>query len=353
MDGPTSPAGDLSDGAQPTVKDVAELAGVSLGTVSRFLNGQQLKTQNHERVAEAIRRLNFRRNVAAGGLRSGRSLAIGVLVDDFTSLFVSAVVSAIEERLETSGYGVVLSDYHANASRLKEKVLFLQDRNVDGIILFPHAHQEIEEAEQLLISSRIPVCLVNDPRFHTPWDTVLTNNYEATYKAVEYLISMGHRSIAGIVGNMEYETARLRLQGAQDALRDSGVSFVEDAWPVGNYSTPEAYVHAERLLQRDPLPTAVFGMSYNMTLGLLMAIYDKQLRIPQDISVISFDDIDLFRAMNPRITTLRQPIGDIGKAAADLLGIRLKRRNGDPPIPPTTRVLDSDLIVRDSVSRVG
>ena len=330
----------------PTVKDVAAVAGVSVGTVSRYLNGERLKPRNAERVAEAIQTLGFRRNLIAGGLRSGRSLAIGVLMDDFRSMFMSELVSSIESAIEVHDYGVIISDYHANANRLAEKVNFLLDRNVDGIILFPHAYQRIDEALELLLSSRIPVCLVNEPRPGTPWDTVLTDNRAASQRAVELLTSMGHRAIGGIAGDLEFEGSRSRLAGARDALESASLPYRSELWPVASYSMQEAYQKTLELLRRPERPTALFGMSYNMTLGALRAIHDLELRVPKDISIVSFDDIDLFQAIRPRITAVRQPVAEMGASAVSLL---LRRLRNEGASEPERRIVPSDFIVRDSV----
>jgi DNA-binding LacI/PurR family transcriptional regulator len=326
-----------------TIKDVARTAGVAHGTVSRYLNGYAVSEDRKAKIELAINELDYKVNFNARGLKSSKTHTVGILVRSLVDYFDTSIVTYIEDFLESNGYCAIICDYSCDEARFRSKLGFLIDRAVDGIILFPYFTQLPIYAK--LIESKIPVVIVDSdvPGFIT--DKVFSDNEHASFKAVERLIELGHRNIAIINYPADNLVARDRLNGYCGALRKHDIPIVKDYVSDGSFSIKCGYDAAKKLLQLKNRPTAVFPASYYMAVGAVAAILELRLKIPEDISVISFDFFEQYDIANVPLTCVVQPTEAIGNEAAAVL---LRRMKNDYANFPEKRVEKSSMLNRKS-----
>ncbi|HBG75371.1 MAG TPA: LacI family transcriptional regulator, partial [Clostridiales bacterium] len=192
-----------------TIRDVAKRAQVSLGTVSRYLNGYSLREQNRIRIGEAIRELGFQENIIAKGLKNNRSMTIGVVLSSLTDLFATSVITAAEDVLAEANYSIVVCDFQSDPDILDQKLRFLKSRSVDGLILLPGSCDRSGVLQEFQ-DDGIPVVMVNDEMPSLSTDLVAVDNANASFRAVEWLIHQNHRDIAVINGDPDTSTGRER-----------------------------------------------------------------------------------------------------------------------------------------------
>ena len=334
-----------------TIRDVARKAGVSIGTVSRFLNGYAQKDKTRAKVSQTIEALGYRQNVIAKGMKTRRTYSIGVLFPIFDE-FHTEILSALEKLFSRRGYQMVVSQYEHDERAMEEKLKFLRERFADGLILSPddpRLNPEIARECRKLIESGVPVITFNNriPALET--DHVHVNDAEAVQGAVEYLVNMNHRDIAILAGPEWFSTARERLTGYMQAMERHGISDAHRTVLSGQWgSTAGGYQLGRKMLSGPHRPTAVFSSNYILTLGALEYVHESGLRIPEDISLASFDDAHLFKLYRPGITAIRQPLEGIAKAVTELM---IRRMAGDWSHFPTDQRLPTELILRQSVRK--
>ncbi len=330
-----------------TIRDVAKRAQVSIGTVSRYLNGYSLREKNRIRIGEAIRELGFQENIIAKGLKNNRSMTIGVVLSSLTDLFATSVITAAEDVLAEANYSIVVCDFQSDPDILDQKLHFLKSRSVDGLILLPGSCGRSGVLQEFQ-DDGIPVVMVNDemPSFST--DLVAVDNANASFRAVEWLIQQNHRDIAIINGDPDTSTGRERYKGYLEALRTYGIE-PRDQWVTcGHFSNSGGYEAAKSLFSLEHLPTAVYITNYYMTFGAIIAANERKLRIPDDISVIGFDHFDLSDVIHPPLTVVEQPTDRIGKAAAHMV---IRRIKGDSDGFPACIRMQTRMLIRDSVKK--
>ncbi|MDN5277826.1 MAG: LacI family transcriptional regulator [Clostridiales bacterium] len=327
-----------------TIRDVAKRAGVSLGTVSRYLNGYRLREENRLKVEKAIQELGFKQNIIAKGLKSNRSMTIGVVIDDFTNIFCTSIVTAIERTVEKENYSIILCDYEGDTEKLEQKLNFLRDRFVDGLILFSN-NVRLSIMDEY-IREGIPIVIVNEdiPGFNT--DKVLVDNAGASFRAVERFIHSNHTKIAIINGPPNSWVSQQRFEGYKQALEAYNLP-VESRWiKYGNFTTVGGYLAAKEFFEGPDIPTALYVTNYYMTLGAVMAIHELNIKVPQELSLIGFDYFELSDVIKPSLTVIEQPTSKMGEIAGNLI---LKRIKGDYTGYPEVHRLHTRMIVRDSV----
>ncbi len=329
----------------PTIRDVAQHAGVSIATVSHVINNTRpVSAELRERVQAAMQALGYQRNTVARALRSKQSLAIGVIVPDSTNPFFAEVTRGIEDISEKNDYSVILCDSRADLTREAMHTQNLLMKQVDGIIYV--ASGGGEEHIQRVIDLGVPVVLVErDPR-DLAVDAVLISNREGARLAVEHLLGLGHRRIACITGPQRRTPRTDRLQGFRDTLAAAGVSIPPAFIQEGNFSCDEGYQRALALLRQPEPPTAIFAFNDLMAMGVLRAAEELGLRVPADLSVIGFDGVYLMAYSVPPLTTIRLPIHAMGQEAMHMLLNRIDNRDA----PLNHKTLPIDLIVRASTA---
>jgi LacI family transcriptional regulator len=320
---------------------------LSLATISKYLNGGNVLDKNKQAIEAAIQKLDFKVNEMARALKTNRSMTVGVLIPNFENIFFTSIVSNIENGLLQEGYSTIVCDYKENPLLEAEKLNFLLDKMVDGIIMMPLT--DSDELINEIISKDIPVILIDRMINNVNCDVVLVDNLNASYNAVEQLIIRGHKRIGIIVGPEDVYTAQERLKGYIRVHEDYGREVDPRLIKYGDYQMQSGYELFQELLQVDPLPTAIYVTNYEMTLGAVIAINETNLKIPEDLSVIGFDNLALARIVKPSLSIVVQPMQQIGEVAAQIL---LKRLKKDLSGFPAVVRLKTELLIRDSVRSI-
>ncbi len=326
----------------PTAKDVAKQAGVSIATVSRVVNNVgSVSPRVTKRVKHAVDALGYQPSRTAQRLRAKRSRVIGLIISDIQNPFFTSVVRGIEDQAYDHGYSLVLcnSDEDPEKERLYVDVMGAE---VAGVILATMT--EDNPRVHSLIDRGIPVVALDRRIKNKTIDSVLVDNIEGAVAAVSHLIELGHRRIGFISGPLTTTTFEERRDGYLRALREHGIPIRRTLMCFGDSKQTGGYACAKALLGLNPPLTALFAASNLATLGALHAIRERGLKIPDDISIISFDDMSFAPLMQPPLTVVVQPTYELGQKAAQLLLERL-----DQPDKPVARLrLETKLIMRQS-----
>jgi len=325
--------------------DVARKAGVSVMTVSRVINGQRnVRSQTREKVLEAIRELSYYPNAAARALNRNRANVIEVIIPHedyfYSSEYFSELIFGVEKVIHDSDYNLIFNTY--DPGKESDYAALYKQRKVDGLLIVAPAGSDRTIAK--LHEEDIPFVLINGRGQDLDVSFVDVDNIKGAYLAVEYLYDLGHRRIGIITGNMLVINAQHRLKGYYDALSARGVQAPEDWIFRGNWSEESGYAGFSYFMGLKSPPSAIFCSNDLMAIGAIRAASDLEIQIPAVISIVGFDDIRLSSFVNPRLTTIRQPIDLVGKKAAEILLTLLRGEQGGP----YREVLDPELIVRRS-----
>jgi LacI family transcriptional regulator len=333
----------------PTMIDVAKAAGVSIATVSAFINTtSNVRAELGQRIETAIREIGYERNAIARSLKIGATRTIGLTVADIRNPFFTDVVATIQQVLNRAGYAVMLCSNDEDTAKQDEQIKLLLDRMVDGLIIAPAGEDEI--MRRLVTSTRKPVVLIDRVCDGLDIDAVVLDNARAVADATSYLIGLGHRRIGYISGHPGTSTGRDRLAGYRDALAANGIAYSPVLVREGNFRETDGYRAAMQLLTMPDRPTALFSANNLMVIGAMRAIRDVGLSCPADVSVACMDDFPWADVFSPRLTTIAQPVEAIGEQAAHLL---LERLRSGAATEARRLVLHGRLMVRDSCSPVG
>lgn len=301
-----------------TIRDVAKAAGVSAATVSRVLNKPDLvDEETRGRVKDAMSDLEYHPNAIARGLSAKRSETVGLIVPGITDLFFNELYRGIDRASQMHGMKVLLFDSGHSRARAMEGFSFLGQHQVNGIIFTSKA--VTEHFDPVIQRLGIPVVLaLTSSTAKTPLPTFRVDDIKAVFDVVSYLVSRGHRRIGMIAGQHEDDTTgELRLQGYELGLQHFQLPYDPRSVEYGNYRFDDGYNAMQRLLERqeDLQLTAICTAADEMALGAVRCLHDHGLRVPEDMSVIGFDDLQISRMVVPRLTTIAQPFTDIGAEA--------------------------------------
>jgi LacI family transcriptional regulator len=326
-----------------TIVDVAREAGVSYTTVSRVLNDKgNVKPETRERVLTAMTRLGYVVDQRARSLAGGRSQVIGLLVHDVGTSYIGEIIRGIDAELASAQYDLLLYTTHRRKTKESAHVITLTRGMADGLLLVlprdPGAYLEI------LRQLRFPHALVDHQGGDEEAPAVAAANWRGAYKATEYLIELKHRRIGFITGAMDQICAQDRLAGYKTALTDHGIAFDPELVYEGDFFQPQGYAGASVLLELPHPPTAIFASNDVSAFGVMEAVRDHRLRIPDDVSVLGFDDIPQAAHVHPPLTTVRQPLEEMGRTATRMLLEHIK----DPLRLPERVELPTELVLRQS-----
>ncbi len=327
-----------------TIKDVAKHTGLSIATISKYINGGNVLDNNKILIDQAIKELGFKVNEIARGLKTNRTMTIGVLIPDLRNIFCTTIVSNIENILIQNGYSTIICDCKQSPALEKEKLEFLVNKMVDGIITMPIGSNA--RSIRALADKKLPVVLIDRAIREVDCDTVLVDNLNASYNAVEQLIIKGHKRIGIICGPGDIFTAEERLKGYIRVHEDYSMSVDKSLVKKGDYEVESGYRLFNELLDSENRPTAVFVTNYEMTLGAVMAINERNVKVPEELSFIGFDNLMMAKIVKPALSIVVQPMEQIGETAANIL---LRRLKGDMGNFPAMFRLKTELILRDSV----
>lgn len=333
-----------------TILDVAKRAGVSTATVSRTLTDPaRVAESTRDRVIAAIAETGFTPNASARNLRSRSTKIVLSLVPGLNNTFFTPILNAIEDTLSEAGYGMIIGDTRHSPVKERLYAQLIRAGQVDGIILF--TGQLPHEAEAVIRAGRPPVALVcNEIPGEADFPVFDVTNRRSACLAVEHLIEAGHRRIALIAGAPDNIEAEQRRMGYRDAIEAAGMT-VDDGLIWGDNFRLDAGIEAgRRFLAATDRPTAVFASADEAAIGFIKTLRETAIRVPEDVSVIGFDDLDNTDLIDPPLTTMHQPRADLGHAAASDLLLRMQDETS--ALPPTRLRLPCRLVVRKSVRRL-
>ena len=338
-----SPKG--TDAKRPaSLKMIAEHLGLSVAAISRVLNGapaaKSIPKTTQDRIFAAAEELNYRPNVLARSLRRGRSMIVGVLVPEVSEGYATAVLAGIEQALLQAGYFYFLISHHHRAELIDRSQTMMVDRAVDGIIaidtpLVKHPH--------------FPLITVSCPDEHEGITNIVLNHRRAAELAIDHLVGLGHREIAFIKGQSFSSDTEPRWQAIRHAAARAKLTLEPKLTAQLEGDAPghePGYFATQRLLASNTRFTALFTFNDVSAIGAVRALREAGLRVPQDVSVVGFDDVQSAAFQNPGLTTVRQPLRTMGMLAAEAV----VRRITSPEEHPAAKqiVVDPELVVRDS-----
>ncbi|AKJ30410.1 LacI family DNA-binding transcriptional regulator [Caldimonas brevitalea] len=342
----TTPKRKRSSGATVTTVQVAEAAGVSVATVSRFLTGvTRVSEAKREAIEAAIAQLDFKPNLLAASLKRGRSMTIGVLTQDVNSPFFTETVLGVEAALDGSGYEPLITSVHWNPKEEAERIRRLIARRVDGVIVLSG---RLAEPALRRLAQQVPI-VATGRQFKTsasPLRGLRLDNEAGGYLATRHLLELGHRQIAHIEGWPGTCDAAERLAGYRRALQEFGVDFDPHLVTSGNFSESGGLLAMNRLLDSGRSFTAVFAANDQTAYGARLALYRRGVRVPEDLALVGFDDLPASLYTTPPLTTVRQPMFEVGKLAAQTLLQLIEGGPAQPQMPTLS------LMVRETTSRL-
>jgi DNA-binding LacI/PurR family transcriptional regulator len=331
----------------PSIKKVAEVAGVSVGTVSHVITGSvPVSEPLRLKVHAAIRKLNYHPNHVARSLKTSKTRTLGIIVPDLTISFFPQVIRGAEAAARKSEYSLIAVNSDDDGERQKDLLSLLRSQRVEGILLVIAAAPTPLNQISLMIDAGIPIVCLDRIPDRVPVDSVSVEDLAAAEMGVRHLIEMGHRQIAIVTGPMALKNERRRLQGYRQALQAAGLPLDEDLiWPGNLRPADVTAMCTERLSPSRVRPDALFCTNGPTALAALRALRDCGLRTPEDIAFATFDELTVDDIFTPAITTVVQPAYEIGYRAAEIL---LDRINGDDREDAVTVRLPAQLEVRES-----
>lgn len=336
-----------------TILDVERVSGVSKSTISRFLHGRTVTEENRLKIVKAIEKLNYKMNPIASGLKSSKTFSVGVVLPDITDSFFPPIIKEFERCMSEAGYNVILSDYGNDRNKEIRVLELLSDKKIDGAIVA--SSNVTGEHVQKCLTDGIPIVLLDRLLPNFECDSITVDNFDATYKAVSECIRLGHTDIGAVYGH--YYTDVERIRGLKKAMKDNGLTpDPEKIKKVQIFDkAPEKSI--KLLLDMNNGPSLLFCSNVYIGIGALKVRLQRNLNIPEDMSVLVFDDISTFpnhdyvSFIKPEFSSITQPLTEIGKYAAELLLERIK--NPDQKSESVNLELKTRLNLTDSVAKLN
>ena len=300
-----------------TMKDIARRTGLGLATISSYFNGGNVREKNRIKIEEAIEELHYEVNEVARGLKTNATRTIGVVIPELNNTFCAEIITGMEDVLRSHGYATIVCDCRTDKKLEREAVEFLTRRRVDGIINMP-VDEEGNHLKRFQKTGK-PIVLIDRKIQGINCDSVLVDNKKAAEDAVRYFIERGHRNIGIIGGPEEVFTAQERMAGYYKALESAGIPVSESLIWHGDYTIQGGVRGLEELVQNNPEMTAVFVTNYEMTMGAMIGVNELGIRIPEQLSMIGFDNLQFASACNPKLTIVAQPTDGIAREVAKVM----------------------------------
>ncbi len=326
-----------------TIIDVARESGVSYSTVSRVLNGYEfVKETTRKRVIDAAEKLGYVANLQARSLAGGRSQIIGLLVPGLDNGYIGEIVRGVDEELIRANYDLMIYTTHRHRGKESVYVNAIANGLTDGLLLIvPLVTSAYLDA---LRQQNFPYVLIDQWDAADKSSVVDATNWQGAYDATRYLIDLGHRRIAFIMGLMDLSSAVDRFAGYKAALVDHDLPYLPELVIEGDFWQSGAHAATQKLIALPQMPTAIFAANDLSAFGTVEAIRDAGLKVPDDISVIGFDDIPQASIVYPKLTTIHQPLAQMGRVAVKILLEQIE----NPDRPARRVTLGTNLVVRDS-----
>ena len=300
-----------------TMKDIARQTGLGLATISSYFNGGNVREKNRIKIEAAIEELHYEVNEVARGLKTNATRTIGVVIPELNNTFCAEIITGREDVLRSHGYATIVCDCRTDRKLEQEAVEFLIRRRVDGIINMP-VDEEGKHLRKFQKTGK-PIVLIDRRIQGISCDSVLVDNRKAAEDAVQCFIKNGHRNI-GIIGGPEgIFTAQERLLGYSKALKEAGIPIRGSLIFHGDYTIQGGVRGLEELVRSNPDMTAVFVTNYEMTMGAMIGVNELGIKIPEQLSMIGFDNLQFARACNPKLTIVSQPTDGIAREVARIM----------------------------------
>jgi LacI family transcriptional regulator len=328
----------------PTIRDVAKLAGVAPITVSRVINNDGYFTEEtRQKVEAAVLELNYIPNSLGPSLRSKRTQTLALVLSDITNPFWTTVARGVEDAANKRGYHIIIGNTDESDQKQEEYLLFLMKKQVDGFLFVPASYN----VSTTLQKRHVPF-VVLDRRFPSKEiDSVRCDSVGGAYGLTKHLLDLGHRHIALITGRENHTTASDRVEGYLKALSEAGISDTgQIIW--GEYTQQSGYDNTVQIIHSQPRPSAIFAANNFIAIGMMRALRDARLRVPEDMSVVAFDDLPAAITIDPFFTVAAQPAYEMGQKATELL---LSRLENNGPQDHQEIVLPVEIIARKSSAR--
>ena len=327
------------------IADVAKEAGVSVSTAARVLSGRGYAAEETRRlVLEAADDLGYVPNQIARSLRTRQTKMVGLLIGDVENSFYSVIAKNVESVAKDAGYHVVLCNSDDDPEIEREYLKLLEAMRVDALVVTPTSKNRRYLAR--LLDKGLVIVQVDRRVDGLAADAILVDNESGAASAVSHLIEAGHSEIGILTGELAVPTARQRLAGYERALKEHGIPIREELVKTGSFHREHAIEDATDLIRARPAPTAIFAANNILAEASLIALGQHGLRVPRDVSIVAFDDVQWMSMVEPSMTAVRQPIADMARSAAELVLRRLREgREG----PPSTIVFRTQLVERNSV----
>ena len=327
-----------------TMKDIARLAQVSTSTVSHVINGSRFVSDEiREKVMRIVVELNYTPSYIARSLKVKATKTIGLLVTATNNPFFSEVMAGVEQYCQKNQYNLIIATTGGDAKRLQQNLQTLIHKQVDGVLLMC-GDSRFQADMELTVS--LPLVVMDWWFTELNADKILDNSEHGGYLATKSMVDAGHQKIGIITGNLRKSVAKNRLQGYKKALSEANIVLNPDWIVESHFDFEGGIVGAQKLLALSDRPTAIFCCSDTIAIGAYQAIQNQGLRIPQDISIMGYDDIELARYLFPSLSTISQPKAELGKLAVEALLQRIQEPNENY----RTLVLEPTCILRESIS---
>ena len=331
-----------------TIADIAKKAKVSKMTVSRVLNEKDhVAKSTIEKVNKVIEEFGYQPNLLARSLASKRTMFLGIIIPKIEHMFmdnyIAQIISGVTDISMQNKYRIILCPVDPWSERNgKEYLNLARGRMLDGMILLKTKFNDVNIP--ILAESGFPFVLVNHKKYSQNVNFVDSRNIKGAKMAMEYLYKKGHRKIAFVAGSLDETNAKDRLKGYEEAIKEFDLEYRND-WVVnGDFDKEKAYQEAEKLLKHREKPTAIFCSDDYMAIGVIDRLKEFGLSVPDDMAVMGFDDIEIGAYIKPSLTTIRQPIYELGKTAAEVL-LKIMNREQKTPVH---KLLNVELIERES-----
>lgn len=333
-----------------TIQDVASRAGVAAITVSRVLNNSgYVSAQTRMRVQAAASELNYVPNSVARSLRSNRTHILALLLADIGNPFWTTVARGVEDVANQQGYSVILCNTDEKAAKQEEYIDVLLSKRVDGFLLVPTT--DVAASVRMIQRQNTPLVILDRNLPEVAVDTVRGDTYGGAYRLANHLLTLGHRELAILTGPHHVSTSVERVDGVIQALQEQGLTIDQRHIIYGEFSVESGYAMAQQLLnQPGHVPTAIVTCNNFIAVGLSQLLRERGLCVPQDLSVVTFDDLPVSWGNEPFLTVAMQPANEMGQRATELL---LRRIETSTPLPPQHLVLPVEIIVRRSTGPVA
>lgn len=306
------------------MKDIARLTGLGLATISSYFNGGNVREKNRVKIEKAIEELHYEVNEVARGLKTNATKTIGVVIPELNNIFCAEIITGMEDILRSHGYATIVCDCRTDKKLEQEAVEFLIRRRVDGIINMPV--DETGAHLKRFQKTGKPIVLIDRKIQGIPCDSVLVDNKKAAEDAMQLFIEKGHRKI-GIIGGPEgIFTAEERLDGYYTSLKKAGIPIKNSLVYRGDYTIKGGVRGLEELVRENPDMTAVFVTNYEMTMGAMIGVNELGIQIPEQLSMIGFDNLQFARACRPKLTIVSQPTDRIAKEIARIILEHLEKK---------------------------